>query len=116
MTETLVAPAARKPAPVWDIVLTIALILLGAGLTFVLVILGAVLSFGSGDGAAFATQDAGIVIAVLGPPTVTVIGVVIGIVRMARRRLAWIAPAVGLVASGLIWTVGFVIFQIGTNY
>ena len=116
MTETVFAPAARKPAPVWDIILTIVLILGGIVVTFFLVVIGAVLSFGSGDGAEYVLQNVGIFIAVLGPPTVTIITVVIGIVRMVRRRLAFIAPAVGLVASGLIWTIGFVLFQVGTNY
>ena len=116
MTETLVAPAVRKPAPVWDVVLTIVLILTSVTVAFILVILGAVLSFGSSDGAGYTQQDVGIFIAVLGPPAVSVITIVIGIVRLVQRRLAFIAPAIGIVASGLIWAVGFVLFQIGTNY
>lgn len=109
------APAPDKPskpaAKVWDIILTIALVLVGWTVIGVLVIGGALLGF-AGDSCgeiscSFTQIGIGIIVAVFAPVIVFLIATVLAIVALVRRKLAWWIPLVGVVLAILAWVAGF---------
>jgi uncharacterized BrkB/YihY/UPF0761 family membrane protein len=117
MTETpaitATAPAAKPPVAVWDVILTIALIVVGSGITWVLVIFGALLGF-AGDGCqditcSFSQIGIGIIVAIFAPIVLFLIAIVLSIVRLVQRRRAFWVPLVGIVVAILGWVVGFLL-------
>ena len=110
------APALTTAAPVrtvkaWDIVLTIALILIGSGLVAVLVILGALLGV-AGDrcsefSCSFTQIGLGILVAIAAPVVLFLIAIVVSIVMLVKKRRAFWVPLVGIVLAVIGWVIGF---------
>src|SRR4051794_36479185 len=105
MTETVVVTPPTRVVKAWDVVLTIALILLGSGLVVVLVILGALLGI-AGDGCnefacSFTQIGLGILVAIAAPVVLFLIAIVVSIVFLVKRRRAFWVPLAGIVLAVL---------------
>lgn len=117
MTDELTAapavPAsqAKPPAKVWDIVLTIILVLLGIGLVFALAFLPIFAAFAwPGCDTSCETQmNAGYFLGLLLAPALYVITVIWAIVRLVKRKVAFWVVLVGYVLAGAASAAGFAI-------
>ena len=100
------APAAvpvRRPLRTWDLVLSVVLLLLTAGLGLLLVVMAPFLVMASdpcGSGVQCNTDQMGVgfLMALIGPPVVLVVGIAAAILLLVLRRVAFWVP---LVASAL---------------
>lgn len=95
-----VAPA-RRPVIVWDLVLTIVLLVLMAGLGFVLFFFSFFLAFASDSCGASSTCDTdliatGMIVAMIVPIGVGVLALVAAIVVLVLKRIAFWIPIVGM--------------------
>jgi hypothetical protein len=107
---TTTDPTAQpRPVIVWDVVLTIILLVVGASVAFGLVIFSAFLAFasdGCGSNGSPCNADqisAGMLIAAASPVLLFVLATIVAIVRMVKRRIAfWVG-----ILSGLLPLIGF---------
>ncbi|WP_246854620.1 hypothetical protein [Naasia sp. SYSU D00057] len=116
------APAAvqvRRPLRTWDLVLSIVLLLLTAGLGLLLLVMSPFLVMasdpcGSGVQCDLDQMGVGFGIALLGPVLVVVAGIVVTVVLLVLRRLAFWVPlvtsalAAGVFVLGLALIIGAV--------
>jgi uncharacterized BrkB/YihY/UPF0761 family membrane protein len=110
---TTPAPAQKPAVKVWDVILTIGLILLGGIIVGILVVFGALLGFASDScneiSCSFTQIGIGIIVAVFAPVVIFLIATVISIVALVRRKRAFWIPLVGIVVAILGWVVGFLL-------
>ncbi len=98
-----------RPVRTWDLVLTIVLLVLSGGFGLLMLAFAPLLAMAS-DGCVTGVECNGVQmtigfwVAVIGPPLVTVVGIVAAIILLARRRVAFWVP---LVASVLAFGVLF---------
>jgi hypothetical protein len=100
MTQS-VAPARRRVI-VWDLVTTIVLLVLLAGLGFVLFFFSFFLAFASDSCGASSTCDSdriatGMLVAMLLPIAVGVLAIVAAVIVLVLRRIAFWIPILGIV-------------------
>ena len=106
------APAAVRPARrTWDVVLSIALLVVLIALALLLGFAGAFLvmasdSCGSGTVCDEAKLSGGVLVAMLGPAVVTLIAIGSVVERLIRARLAFWPPLVGIGVALLVWVGG----------
>src|SRR3954468_6137723 len=107
----------RRPARTWDLVLSIVLLLLTAGLGLLLVVVAPFLVMasdpcGSGTQCDYDRMGVGLGIALVGPLVVLLAGIVGTILLLVFRRLAFWAPlvtsavAVGVFIAGAAIVIG----------
>ncbi len=96
---------ATSPSPVrmWDLVLTVVLLVLAVGLGLLMLVMSPFLVMASdpcGSGVACNTDQMGVgfLMALIGPPVVLVVGIAAAILLLVLRRVAFWVP---LVASAL---------------
>ena len=114
--ENPASPA--RPRRVWDLVLTIVLIVLSLGGAVVASFLGLfVLAFGSDSCVArecnYDVMSTGMMIGLIGPWIPVVIAMIVAIVLLVLRRLAFWVPLVGGVLSIGALILGFAIAASG---
>lgn len=100
MIETSVAP--KRPVIVWDLVLTIGLLVLMAGAALVAFFLSFFLAFagdpcGSGITCDYDRMGTGMLIAMIGPLAIGLLALVAAIVVLVLKRIAFWIPLVGTV-------------------
>lgn len=117
------APTAERSAPdpaasvdgrrrrrVWDVVLTIVLLLLGAGVAVVGSVMALFIAFlADGCGAVncdYERLNLGLWVALTGPWVTWAIALVVSIVLLVRRRLAFWMPLLGIVLTVGVWFLG----------
>ncbi|GAA1058205.1 hypothetical protein GCM10017608_06080 [Agromyces luteolus] len=101
MSEVVAAPA-KRPVIVWDLVLTIVLLALMAGLAFVLLFFSFFLAFAGDSCGASSTCDydrmgTGMLLAMILPIVVALIALVAAVVVLVLKRIAFWIPIVGMV-------------------
>lgn len=112
MTE--LAPA-KRPILIWDIAVSIAVILVGFGFLVVAAVIDLVSAALVGNCPA-RTCSAGAAVASLGISwfvmfLLLTIGAVLTIVTLARRRQAWWIALLALVLVVAVWITGFVLYS-----
>lgn len=100
MIETSAAP--KRPVIVWDLVLTIGLLVLMVGTALVAFFLSFFLAFagdpcGSGITCDYDRMGTGMLVAMIGPLAVGLLALVAAIVVLALKRIAFWIPLVGIV-------------------
>ncbi len=101
MSEVGAAPA-KRPVIVWDLVLTIVLLAVMAGLAFLLLFFSFFLAFAGDSCGASSTCDfdrmgTGMLVAMILPIVVAVIALVGAVVVLVLKRIAFWIPLVGMV-------------------
>ncbi len=101
----------RPPVRTWDLVLSIILMVLSVALGLVLLVMAPFLVMASDPcGAAVECNvdqmGVGFLIALIGPALAIVAGIVVGIVLLVLRRVAFWAPLVGSVLAVVVFVVG----------
>jgi uncharacterized BrkB/YihY/UPF0761 family membrane protein len=101
----------RPPVRTWDLVLSIVLMVLSVGLGLVLLVMAPFLVMASDPcGAAVEcnTEQMGLgfLVALIGPGFAIAAGIVVGIVLLVLRRLAFWVPLVGSVLAAVIFVIG----------
>ena len=104
------APTGKRPARVWDIILTVLLLLALAGLTLIVSIFGLYLSMAA-DACGVRTCDTdliavGMLLASVTPWVVLAVAVVGSIVLLILRRLTFWVPVVGAVLVVVAFFIG----------
>ena len=100
------APIKKRVSRTTDVVLSIVFLCVQMGFVFIIYIVLYILYGLTGSSGTFAS-DAGEIIAQFGPGVIFIANVIVGLVLMLTKRTAWIATLVGLLASGLVFFVGF---------
>lgn len=104
------AASAKGPIIVWDLVVTILLLIItaivDAGITFASLFLVMAADSCSGDACNLDLTTAGWLWAMIAPSVVLLIVIIISIVRFVKRRRAWWVALVGLVAMLIVWGIG----------
>ena len=100
MIETSAAP--KRPVIVWDLVLTIGLLLLMVGTALVAFFLSFFLAFagdpcGSGITCDYDRMGTGMLVAMIGPLAVGLLALVAAIIVLVLKRIAFWIPLVGTV-------------------
>jgi len=99
----------KKPIVVWDLILTLALLLGG---TIAAIVIGfSAISFGfaPGENCADCADGqilAGIVLAMFGPPVVYLVAIVVAIARLFKRRISFWVPILGVFGGVGLWAIG----------
>ncbi|WP_438853596.1 hypothetical protein [Agromyces sp. M3QZ16-3] len=101
MSEVVAAPA-KRPVVVWDLVLTIVLLVLMAGLAFVLLFFSFFLAFASDSCGASSACDydrmgTGMLLAMILPIVVAAIALIAAVVVLVLKRIAFWIPIAGMV-------------------
>ena len=106
MSETSVSafpsePVGKRPVIVWDLVLTIVLLVLMVGAALLASFLSFFLAFASDSCGASATCDtdriaAGMLVAMIGPLLVALLVLVAAIIVLVLKRIAFWIPIVGI--------------------
>lgn len=100
----------RRPIVVWDIVVTIILLVMGIAGTIVISLTAIGLAFAAdrctGLECNQAQFSAGVIVALIGPSFAFVIATILSIVRLAQRRRAFWVPLVGFLVVALVWFGG----------
>ncbi|MDN4596926.1 DUF6264 family protein [Leifsonia virtsii] len=104
-------PVPRRPVVVWDLVTTIVLLVIGGAIAIGLTFFAFFLVFASDPCGASTVCDtdrmsAGFFTALLGPGAVTVAAVIVAVVLLIRRRIAFWVPLVGIVLAIGVWIGG----------
>jgi hypothetical protein len=99
MAET-VAPA-KRPVIVWDVVVTIVLLVVMAGLAFLLLFFAFFLAFagdscGASSACDFDRMGTGMLVAMLLPMVVAVVALIAAIIMLVLKRIAFWIPLVGI--------------------
>lgn len=106
MTET----AALRPRRTWDVVLTIILLLLAIVVTIIASFLGVFLAFASDscvvNDCNYDQIGAGMYVAIGGVWLPLVASIVVAILRLARRRLAFWVPLAGIALIAGVFAAG----------
>jgi hypothetical protein len=114
-TPPIADPAAlavpgRRPVRTWDLIVSIALMLLCGGLAVILVVLSAFLVMASDPcGGVRCNVDqmgVGFGVALVGPLAVLVLGIVATVIVLVLRRLAFWIPLVAMVLAVGVFVVG----------
>lgn len=103
MTANAAGPtsAPRRPAArTGDIIATILLMLVSLGLAAALFLASLLWAMDSNP------NTVGFALGVYGPPVLAVLGVVLGIVALMKRRLAFIYPLGSIVLGLIVWWIG----------
>jgi|GEM_PF-1541262 uncharacterized BrkB/YihY/UPF0761 family membrane protein len=101
--------AAKRPVRVWDVIVTIILIVLGIALALVLAVLGSLVVFVSdscSDSCNIDQLTAGVYVAVLLPGVLILASSVWAIVRIVRRKVGFWVILLGAAAAILGWMLG----------
>jgi magnesium-transporting ATPase (P-type) len=111
MTEIVPSPRApKKPVIVWDVGVSIILMIVAAVIVAFLSLSAALLVFSSdscgSESCNLVQLQAGWIGATIAPALTLIAGIVIAIVRMVRRRVSFWIPIVALVVAGVLWFVG----------
>ena len=107
-----IATPGRRPLIVWDIVVSIVLMLGVAIFAFVIGTMGmflAMASDGCGEGCNTGMITAGVFVAMFGPAVMAVVAMILAIVLMAKRRISFWIPLAGAGAGVLVWLLGFLL-------
>ena len=112
MTETI---ATRRPLLVWDIAVSMAVLLTGAGFLVVAAVIDLFSAVLVGR-CPVATCSAGAAVASLGISwfvmfLLLIMGNVLTIVSLVRRRKAWWIALLTLVLVAAVWIIGFVLYS-----
>ncbi len=119
---TAVAPPqptrTARPVRVWDVALTITLVVVLLGGTVLASFMGLFLAMASDPcGTAVRCSTGliglGVLVATIGPWAIAVAGSVVSIVLLVLRRLAFWVPAAGLVLVVAVWFAGAAITAAG---
>ena len=106
-TSTLELP--KRPVVLWDLVLTLVL-LLGGFVTAIVIGVGAVgLGFAPGESCsdcADAQIFFGVALAMFGPPVIYVLAIIIAVIRLIKRQIAFWVPIVGILGGVGLWATG----------
>ena len=100
MIETSAPP--RRPVIVWDLVLTIVLLVVMIGLALLASFFSFFLAFGGDSCGASVTCDtdriaAGMLVAMIGPLAVALLALIAAVVVLVLRRIAFWIPILGIV-------------------
>lgn len=113
MTEIVETPSARapkRPVIVWDVGVSIILMIVAAVIVAFLSLSAALLVFSSdscgSESCNLVQLQAGWIGATIAPALTLIAGIVIAIVRMVRRRVSFWIPIVALAVAGVLWFVG----------
>ena len=117
---TAAAVPVRRPVRTWDLVLSIALLLLTAGLGLLLVVLAPFLVMasdpcGSGVQCDYDRMGLGFGVALIGPLLVMLVGIVGTILLLVFRRLAFWAPLVTSALAAVVFAIGSAILVGGVS-
>ncbi|BDZ55002.1 hypothetical protein [Agromyces marinus] len=101
----------KRPVVVWDLVLTIALLVLMTGIGFVLFFMSFFLAFaGDSCGASsvcdFDRMGTGMLVAIIGVPAIGVLALVAAILMLVLRRIAFWVPLAGIVLMAGMFALG----------
>jgi uncharacterized BrkB/YihY/UPF0761 family membrane protein len=105
----------KKPLIVWDMVLTISLLVLGLGIAVALSFFSVFLVFasdGCGSGSTPCNSDAisiGVLVAAVAPLALFALAAVFAIVRIVKRRVAFWVAIVGTLLAAVGFSVGVAI-------
>lgn len=99
-----------RPVIMWDLVLTIVLLVVMIGVVLLASFLSFLLAFAS-DGCGLRTCDydrmgAGMLIAMIGPLAVGLLALIGGVVMLVLRRIAFWIPIVGIVLAIGVYILG----------
>ena len=98
---------AARPRRTWDLVLSIALLLLLLAFTAIAAFAGAFLAFASdscsADSCNYGALNAGILIAMISPVVIALVAIIATVLLLVRRRLAFWAPLVAFVLITAVW-------------
>lgn len=113
-TPASAAGTARRPRRTWDLVLTIVLLLVAIGVALFASVFGVLLlAFGSDSCGArpcdYDVMTTGMFVAMIGPWVPAVLALIVSIVLLVLRRLAFWVPIVSGVLSIAALVLGFVI-------
>lgn len=103
-------PDALPPRRTWDLILTIVLLVLLVPFDFLVSFAGAFMGMAS-DGCTRATcdygqMDLGVLTSLLGPTVILLIGVIVCVHRLVRRRLGFVVAILTGVGMIAVWAVG----------
>lgn len=117
MTDTT---PTRRPILGWDIAVSIAVLLLGGGFLVVAAVID-LFSAALVDSCPVRTCSAGAAVASLGISwfvmlLLVIIGAVLTIVSLVRRRQSWWIALLTLVLVVAVWIVGFVLYSQAVNH
>lgn len=109
MIETPAPP--KRPVVMWDLVLTIVLLVLLVGAALVASLLSFLLAFagdpcGSGITCDYDRMGTGMLIAMIGPLAVGLLALIAGVVVLVLRRIAFWIPLVGIVLVIAVFVTG----------
>jgi hypothetical protein len=99
----------KKPIVLWDVILTLALLLGGFIAAIVIGISAISLGFAPGENCAGCADNQiffGVVLAMFGPPVIYLLAIVITVIRLIKRQIAFWVPIVGVVGGLGLWAAG----------
>jgi hypothetical protein len=104
-------PSPRRAVVVWDLVTTIVLLVVACAIAVVLTFSAFFLVFASDPCGASTVCDtdrmsAGFFLALLGPGAVTLLAVVVAVVLLVIRRIAFWVPIAGILLAVGVWIGG----------
>ncbi|MGR0318829.1 hypothetical protein [Agromyces sp. ZXT2-3] len=119
MSEVVAAPV-KRPVIVWDLVLTIAMLVVMAGLALLLLFFSFFLAFAGDSCGASSTCDTdliatGMLVAMILPIGVAVIALVGAVILLVLRRIAFWIPLVGMVLMVGAFVLGAAIAASGVQ-
>ncbi|HEX5858916.1 MAG TPA: hypothetical protein VFY91_12510 [Microbacterium sp.] len=101
MTDSAPATASRtRRARVGDMIATILLMLVSLALASALFLGSLLWAMDSSP------NQLGFALGVYGPPTLAILGIVLGVVALVRRRVAFVYPLGAIALSLIVWWIG----------
>ncbi|PJJ71389.1 hypothetical protein CLV46_0934 [Diaminobutyricimonas aerilata] len=108
--------ARRNPVDVTVAVILMVLGVIGFGMLAILSTLLIMMSDGCGSGTCdYTLMTIAWFVALLAPPIVFLASVVVTIVRIARRRLAWWVPLAGAGVAAVVWFIAVGLMSLSTG-
>ena len=107
---TTIPTLSRRPPIVWDIVVSVILLLIGAAVSVVITFASLFLVMQSDSCGAVACNldqfSIGWIVTMVAPTAILLATAVVAIVRMVKRRLAWWFVLIGIAVLLAVWGVG----------
>ncbi|MDN4613058.1 hypothetical protein P5G50_01225 [Leifsonia sp. F6_8S_P_1B] len=105
------APPPVRPTKLWDVITTTVLLVVGLVVAAILTFFAFFLVFASDPCGSSTPCDTGrmgigFFVALLGPGAVTLVAIVVAIVLLVRRRIAFWAPLAGILLAIGVWIGG----------